>query len=463
MNIWNDSTRSGQILSNRPNKNTAVIFDADREHNISIGDFVKVCADIVGPRSITYASRISGGRVCVYLNCEQSVVNVTSVGSISVKNVKIPVRRYISKATRIILSNVLPDIDNELLERNLSRYGKVVSPIREITLGSQFPELAHVKSFRRLVYVVLNEGAIIPQRVNTAVDGQPWTIFLTIDDALCYRCKHPGHVSRDCPGREEKEDDGDTTTIPPATIDQEDVSHVITTLTITPKHQRRSVAIPDPDPSKDLPSSSPTITGVELCGTPKHQRRSVAIPDPDPSKELPSSDSSPTITGVELCGTPKHQRRSVAILDPDPSKELPSSESSPASTGLSVLPDDKMRRRQRNDGVASGDSEYSSDTSSRGSRATLKLKVDDADAIKSMCQKLTKVTSYPITTQQLFQLFQRTRGLKVPLPAMLDFTQDMTGLKSMLEDALVFAGNFNAKRRVQRLLAAIGKKHNCVR
>ncbi len=48
-----------------------------------------------------------------------------------------------------------PFISDELLSQSLSRYGKLVSPIKKIPIGSANPLLKHVFSFRRFAYMIV--------------------------------------------------------------------------------------------------------------------------------------------------------------------------------------------------------------------------------------------------------------------------------------------------------------------
>ncbi len=56
----------------------------------------------------------------------------------------------------VTLSNVPPFISNEVLTGMLSRYGKLVSPIKMIPIGCLL--LKHVVSFRRYVYMILKDN-----------------------------------------------------------------------------------------------------------------------------------------------------------------------------------------------------------------------------------------------------------------------------------------------------------------
>ncbi|KAI2647384.1 Transposon TX1 uncharacterized 82 kDa protein [Labeo rohita] len=57
-----------------------------------------------------------------------------------------------------VLSQVPPFIGNEMLARELSRHGQLMSLIRTISLGCKSPQLKHVVSFRRQVFMILKDN-----------------------------------------------------------------------------------------------------------------------------------------------------------------------------------------------------------------------------------------------------------------------------------------------------------------
>ena len=67
-----------------------------------------------------------------------------------------PVILLIQPAIRITLSNVPPFISDDFLIKELSRHGKVVSPIRKMLSGCKSPLLRHVVSHRRQLFMLLN-------------------------------------------------------------------------------------------------------------------------------------------------------------------------------------------------------------------------------------------------------------------------------------------------------------------
>lgn len=74
---------------------------------------------------------------------------------------------------KIMLSNVPPFIKNEALERELSRYGKIMASIKMIPLGCKNPEIKHVMSFRRQTFMLLKEqGEVLYLSVKISVDNK---------------------------------------------------------------------------------------------------------------------------------------------------------------------------------------------------------------------------------------------------------------------------------------------------
>lgn len=60
----------------------------------------------------------------------------------------------------VTLSNVPLFLRNDKRSEDLVYSGKITNSIHRITLGCKAPELRHVQSFRKQVFVILKDGAI---------------------------------------------------------------------------------------------------------------------------------------------------------------------------------------------------------------------------------------------------------------------------------------------------------------
>jgi len=116
------------------------------DESITVEDCLKAISSDIGARNILSASRMNKA-VVVFVREESMVHHLVEVG-LSVGDIFLPVLPLSSPSKKVTLSNVPPFISNDSLERLLSRYGKIMMPIKMIPLGVKNPDLKHVMSFR---------------------------------------------------------------------------------------------------------------------------------------------------------------------------------------------------------------------------------------------------------------------------------------------------------------------------
>lgn len=187
-----------------PKKDQAVVMHAVEAYRLS--DYVKALSTLTGPRNILFASRIANNRICIYLSSKEIVEKlVNSCNTIRVGDSDVPVRRLITPATRVIISNVSPIIPHEVIETTLKRIGlNLVSPASFLRAGIPGEEFSHILSFRRQIYISpVHSEAEIPPTILIKFDDTDYRIFLSTDNMECFICKKQGHVANNCPNSEQ--------------------------------------------------------------------------------------------------------------------------------------------------------------------------------------------------------------------------------------------------------------------
>lgn len=169
-------------------------------NGIKIRDYIRDIGTKIGPKNVDSASRISNDRVCIYLTSKQLVDELLQQWkTIEIQNNIIEIRRLVSPTKKLILSNVHPCVHDKDIETALENCGiRTVSSIRFIKAGMQDPEYSHIKSFRRQVYIAVNENQIMPNSLLVESDGMH-RIFLAMDNMTCFVCHTEGHTAAQCP------------------------------------------------------------------------------------------------------------------------------------------------------------------------------------------------------------------------------------------------------------------------
>ena len=161
--------------------------------------------EVVGHSSIKSAARMNGA-VVIFVDEIEKVNKVIKTG-IVVNDTFVSVSPLNTPAKRVIISNIPPFISDDVLLRELSRHGKIVSPIRKLPSGCKSLLLKHVVSHRQQVHMILNKKDEELNLVfNLKADKSEYIVSVTSGTLKCFGCGREGHLIRACPEKASSDD-----------------------------------------------------------------------------------------------------------------------------------------------------------------------------------------------------------------------------------------------------------------
>lgn len=163
---------------------------------VTVEDVLLVVGELIGYENISSASRMNKA-VVVFVKEEELANRLISEG-IVVGGDFLIISPLVTPTTRITVSNVPPFIQNDEIERALVRYGKLASGIRTIPLRCRNEALKHVMSFRRQVFMFLNQPELdVSFRVGH--EGKSYVVYANTGSMKCFECGDIGHKRMACP------------------------------------------------------------------------------------------------------------------------------------------------------------------------------------------------------------------------------------------------------------------------
>lgn len=175
-----------------------------RRHGVKVvaAGSVEECSvavgDVVGHECVLAASKMNNS-IVLFLSTVDKANEVVGKG-INLRGLFTPVLPLSTPAKKVTISNVPPFIKDEMLTKELSRFGKLIAPIKKIAIGSKLGLVKHVVSFRRFTYMILNGNRTdLDLNFKFKVDDFDYTVFVTTNTMRCFGCGKSGHLIRGCP------------------------------------------------------------------------------------------------------------------------------------------------------------------------------------------------------------------------------------------------------------------------
>lgn len=146
-----------------------------RRHAVKVASLASVeqcclaIGEVVKLESILSASRVNSAAVIFLDSVDKE--NVVVERGVTVGGEFIPVLLLSLPSKRVTFSNVPPFMSDDILTQALSRYGKLVAPIKKIPISTESPLLKHIVSFRRFAYMVVKDDAELDLSLKFRIDG----------------------------------------------------------------------------------------------------------------------------------------------------------------------------------------------------------------------------------------------------------------------------------------------------
>ncbi|CAH0746948.1 unnamed protein product [Bemisia tabaci] len=182
------TSSSSSSNTNNLTKEHAIIIPVIDQ--LTLLDYLRAVGEFVPPKEIIYASRISNGRMCMYLSEIKWVDTVVAQNNIITKQGPLRVRRMINPTMRLTLSNANPLIRHSKIIDALTEFVIPCSQLQHVTAGVRDHDFSHVLSFRRQIFVQFEEGRPkLPDSILLQHGEEEVRIFINIDDP-----RHPSNT-----------------------------------------------------------------------------------------------------------------------------------------------------------------------------------------------------------------------------------------------------------------------------
>lgn len=434
-----------QEAAHEPNKKNAIILEDTK--NFSQDQVLRAVADIIGGRNIIYITRLSSGRICIYLANEESTNKIVGESGITINDVFLPCRKYISEATKVVVSNCPPEMSDESLKKVLEPYGRVVSPPTRLRVSTNHDDLKHVLTWRRSVYVLFSHDAQeMPSRVSITnpTDGVKHTLYLDKDEKICGFCKIPGHLIEKCKKKQAHDRDFpdfnsnfQTSVLPSQRL----FVHSLNPQVTSAESSENSKDVQNKNTAEQVRSILADIGNQTNLQTQKNGLE---------NKSNQSSVNTGSMSDLSLFGSGINETQSLIDLSGDESNQELSTPTSKKQTGskraLSLSPTSQADE----DGYSSNSS-----SASNKSNPTKKMKKKNSEEIAKLLSTMKQKPSYVST--EVFQSFlEQCRGkANSRIVAQRLGISNISALIVQLNETAAACLNFNLQRRLERAANAL--------
>jgi len=484
------NSKSNQAENNnyKPSRKLAIVLE--NAQNVTQHKCLRAVADLIGGRSIQYCTRLSGGRICLYLTSENKVEEMCEHGGVIIECEFLPCRRYISEAKKFVISNCPPELEDEDLKKLLEPYGQIVSAPARLKVSTTDDDLKHIKTWRRSIYILLPDNAPeMPKRmvITSKPDGVKYTLYIDNDEIICSYCARPGHTAEKC--KKKTEMMSDFPELNTFTMASSVSSRLIPRRTPESLPSNSKDSQVDLMPKFSLLDSIPPVTATEVSET-----NGKSVKDYLSNSETLCDAATSNLTNMTSIWGDKiieRESQNQSLLsnslppssdemevDENLTKELTSNEilesfntnkqnikrllSPETSNSQAKSSNQKKSRTEEDDFTSDGESSISSlqsnqSKASKSSKKTEKKKKKEDSAIAELLPTMN-FTDSDLSEEMFKKFLAEARGHQNSKMIAEKYKLSLPSLINKLLDAMSKCKNFNLQRRLDRAYNALSQE-----
>lgn len=386
-------------------KDLAILFDS--VDGLSIREYIDGLEQLIPVCAITFASRISQGRVCFYLS-EMAFVNkiVDEAGGIQVGERFIPARRLVLIVDKLILSNVTPTIPHDTIIEALRKFAKPASSMIYMGLYND-ARLSHIKSFRRQIYIE-RSSIQIPDSFLVNFEGEEFRIFTNSNNQTKSGTKQIQNRLKNVSLQDE-----------PNEIEQQD----------------------QPDPASSSLSNAKNTVESE-SKTQKEKNKKTASSAPIEISPQTEKNRSPVDTAVTPLPLPSHPE--------SPASSVMTSVNEPMQAENSINPKtDQKRKRNKTPPVSD------QPRTKEAKKEKKRTQEENSKLKKAVTQTLHENPDFSLKEADVLDILANTKNQKKPLEIVNYYTNDHKLLADFLTEVTSQDLPRALKNRLKRLVSAL--------